>query len=197
MRSSAAAAAIGAFRCAGAPEMALNVAHPLASDEATRVRLGAQPNTTPDVLHALANDESVTVRAALALNPATPAETNAALARDADERVRALLARKLALLAPALSAEAQSGLRRETLASLTALAEDEAVRVRAAIADAVKDLPDAPRALILRLAHDAAASVCEPVIRFSPLLTADDLVSLVAEAPSSGTLLAVARRTAL
>ena len=177
--------------------MALNVAHPLASDEATRVRLGAQPNTTPDVLHALANDESVTVRAALALNPATPAETNAALARDADERVRALLARKLALLAPALSAEAQSGLRRETLATLTALAEDEAVRVRAAIADAVKDLPDAPRAIILRLAHDAAVSVCEPVIRFSPLLTADDLVSLVAEAPSSGTLLAVARRTAL
>jgi len=170
---------------------------PELADEAARVRLGAQPGTTPDVLHALADDESVTVRAALALNPATPAATNAALARDADERVRALLARKLSLLAPALSAAARSSLRRETLATLTALAEDEAIRVRAAIADAVKDLPDAPRAIILRLAHDRAVSVCEPVIRFSPLLTADDLVSLVAAAPSSGTRLAVARRPAL
>ena len=167
------------------------------ADEATRVRLGAQPGTLPDVLHALASDESVTVRAALALNPATPAEINSALARDADERVRALLARKLGLLAPALSAEAQTGLRRQTLATLTALAEDEAERVRAAIAEAVKDLPDAPRAIILRLAQDAAVSVCEPVIRFSPLLTAGDLVSLVAEAPSAGTLLAVARRPAI
>ena len=100
----------------------------MALDEATRVRLGAQPDTTPDVLHALVADESVTVRAALALNPAAPAETNAALARDADDRVRALLARKLSMLAPALSEEAQSRLRRETLATLTALAEDETVR---------------------------------------------------------------------
>ena len=70
-------------------------------------------------------------------------------------------------------------------------------RVRAAIAEAVKDLPEAPRAIILRLAHDAEMSVCEPVIRFSPLLTTDDLVSLVAAAPSSGTGVAVARRAAL
>jgi len=169
----------------------------MALDEATRVRLGAQPDTTPDVLHALVADESVTVRAALALNPAAPAETNAALARDADDRVRALLARKLSMLAPALSEEAQSRLRRETLATLTALAEDETVRVRAAIAEVIKDLPDIPRAIVQLLARDEAVSVCEPVIRFSPLLTADDLVALVAEAPSSGTRLAVARRPAI
>jgi hypothetical protein len=81
--------------------------------------------------------------------------------------------------------------------TLTALAEDEAVRVRAAIAEAVKDLPDAPRALILRLAHDTAVTVCEPVIRFSPMLTTDDLVALATAAPSADTLMAVARRPEL
>ncbi len=57
---------------------------------------------------------------------------------------------------------------------------DEAVRVRAAIAEAIKDMPDAPRELILRLAHDTALPVCEPVIRLSPLLTTEDLLALVA-----------------
>jgi hypothetical protein len=179
----------GAFLCASGRDMAL--------DEATRVRLGAQSATAPDVLEGLAKDPSVTVRAALALNPATTAETNASLAHDADDRVRALLARKLGVLVPALSTAALARLRQQTLETLTLLARDETVRVRAAIADAVKDLPDAPRELILRLANDTSVSVCDPVIRFSPLLTSDDLVALVAAAPSPGTRLAVARRPAI
>jgi hypothetical protein len=169
----------------------------MATDEATRVRLGSRIDAAPHELHALAEDESVTVRAALAMNPATPAATNAALAHDADERVRALLAAKLATLAPTLSDGARERLRQETYDTLTALAGDEAVRVRAAIAEVVKGLPDAPRAIITRLAQDEAETVCEPVIRFSPLLTADDLIALVADAPSAGTRLAVARREAI
>jgi uncharacterized protein (DUF2336 family) len=137
------------------------------------------------------------VRASLAVNPATPPETNAVLAADADDRVRALLARKLGSLLPALSAGGQERLRQQTFDTLTALAADATVRVRAAIAEAVADLPEAPRAIILRLAHDAETLVCEPVIRFSPLLTTDDLVALVAAAPSSGTGVAVARRASI
>jgi uncharacterized protein (DUF2336 family) len=131
------------------------------------------------------------------LNPSAPSETNAALAGDPDERVRALVARKLGLLLPSLSAGARDGLSRRTLEMLTALAEDETVRVRAVIADAVKDMPETPRAIILRLAYDAEMTVCEPVIRFSPLLTSADLVALVVAAPSAGTGVAVARRAAL
>src|ERR1019366_6711600 len=193
MRSNAAVVATGAFLGVGGLEMV--PVEP--TREAARVRLGAHPDTPPEVLHALASDASVTVRASLALNPATPAETNATLAGDVDERVRALVARKLALLVPALSVTAQTRLRRQTLDTLTALAEDETVRVRAAIAEVVKDLPEAPRAIILRLANDAEMLVSEPVIRFSPLLTSDDLVSLVAAAPSPGTGVAVARRPAI
>ena len=49
----------------------------MALDEATRVRLSAHSSTSPEVLWAMAGDPSVTVRASLALNPATPAEANA------------------------------------------------------------------------------------------------------------------------
>ena len=72
------------------------------SDEAARVRLGAGAATGPDVLADLVDDPSVTVRAALALNTAMPAHLNDALTRDRDERVRVLLARKLAALVPGL-----------------------------------------------------------------------------------------------
>ena len=113
---------------------------PIDPNEAARVRRGASAASPPDVLRELANDSSITVRAALALNPAAPTRVNRLLAHDSDERVRILLARKLAALAPSLSVADQSRLQCETWDLLTALVADEAVRVRAAIADVVKDL---------------------------------------------------------
>ena len=164
------------------------------ADEAARVRLAAGAGTEADVLTDLADDPSVTVRAALALNTAAPAPVNDGLARDRDERVRILLARKLAALVPTLSAPDQARLSQETWDTLKALVADETARVRAVIAEAVKELPDAPRELIRRLAQDTDTSVCEPVIRLSPLLATEDLVALVTMAPAAGTVLAVARR---
>jgi len=169
----------------------------VSAGETERVRLGAGAATEPEVMRRLAGDPSVTVRAAVALNPAAPAQANAALAADADERVRVLLARKLAVLAPGLSMADQAELRRTTWETLAMLAADEAVRVRATIADVVKDMPAVPRELILRLAGDAAVSVSEPVIRLSPLLTGDDLLALLARAPEPETALAIARRPRL
>ena len=46
--------------------------HALPPDEARRVRQGADEHAEPEVLQALATDRSVTVRVALALNPAAP-----------------------------------------------------------------------------------------------------------------------------
>lgn len=85
-------------------------------------------------------------------------------------------------------------LQRHAYDALATLISDEAVRVRAAIAEVVKDMPDAPHGLVLRLARDCAVPVSDPVIRFSPLLTDDDLLSLLDAPPSSATALAVARR---
>ena len=169
----------------------------LPADEATRVRLGSAAKTAPDVLRDLAADPSIMVRAALALNPAAPPQVNESLARDRDERVRILLARKLAGLLPSLAGEARARLQRQTLQTLTALVADEATRVRIAVAEVVKDMPAVPRALILALVQDAEIMVSEPVIRFSPLLCTEDLLSLLANAPSPGTLHAVACRAAI
>lgn len=168
-----------------------------ASDEAMRVRLGASAETAPEILVVLASDTTVTVRAAVAINLATPPAVDALLASDADERVRTLLARKLGALVPSLSQDRRDALREQACATLAMLVEDEAVRVRAAIADVVKELPTAPRELILRLARDVALSVSEPVIQLSPLLTLEDLLALVTSPPAHCTALAVARRPKL
>jgi len=166
-------------------------------DEGRRVRLSAGQNTEPDMLRELAADPSVTVRAALAMNPAAPAAADSVLATDRDERVRLLLAQKLVALLPDLSRTSYALLYQQTWKTLTILVEDEVTRIRAVIADAVKDLPDAPRELVLRLARDTEFPVYEPVIRLSPLLTTDDLIELVTDAPASGTMAAVANRTGL
>lgn len=168
-----------------------------ADGEVRRVKAGAGATTEPDVLIDLAHDPAVTVRAALALNAAAPAQANDILAGDHDEKVRLLLARKLAMLLPTLSATDQARIYKETWDTLGLLVADEAARVRAVIAEAIKSLPDAPHELVLRLAYDTEASVYEPVIRLSPLLTTEDLVTLIAKAPAAGTVRAVARRVGL
>jgi uncharacterized protein (DUF2336 family) len=156
------------------------------ADEAAKVRLAANAATPRDVLLALATDCSVTVRASVAMNPALPAAVAAILADDPDKRVRSILGRQL-------KAPAGEG-RDQAIANLTAMIADAALRVRASIADAVREMPDGPREIILRLAHDPAQAVCGPVIQSSPLLTPEDLLALIASDPPDTTYLAVAKR---
>lgn len=162
--------------------------------EPVRVRVGANADTPPEILCLLADDPLVTVRAAVAMNEATPPQAVHLLAKDDDERIRVLIARKLGALAPGLSDHEQERLRQQTYDALAGLVADEAVRVRAALADVLKDMPDAPRELILALAQDPELPVAEPVIRFSPLLTEQDLLSLLTKAPHHATVISVARR---
>ena len=171
--------------------------YPAALDEATRVRLGAGVTTQAEVLLRLAFDPSVTVRTALALNPSAPPAALKLLARDVDERVRTLLARKLATLTPGLSDVEHTRLHLHTIEALGLLVQDEAVRVRAAIAEVVKDMPDIPRELVLRLARDTAIQVSGPVIRLSPLLTQADLLALLAAPNADEVAQAMARRPGL
>lgn len=166
-------------------------------EEEAKVRLGANPATPAETLLTLAADPSVTVRAAVAMNLGAPVTVDRVLADDSDERVRILLARKVAGLMPDLTGAEQARLRQQALDTLSALVADEAVRVRAAIADVVKEMPDIPRELILRLAQDTAIPVSEPVIRLSPMLTPGDLLSLLAAPPAQHVAVAVARRAYL
>lgn len=173
------------------------IAIPDGADAASRVRIASSADSPEGALVNLAEDPDLTVRAALALNPALPSPIAVRLARDHDERVRTLLARRLASLIPSVPERHRARLEDQALQALQTLASDEAVRVRAAITEIVKAMPEAPRDLILRLIHDTAMEVAEPVIRLSPLLSAEDLLSLLAASPSPGTATAVARRPGL
>ena len=164
------------------------------TDEAKRVRLGASKTTSPEVLRSLATDPSITVRASLALNPALPEQVIAILEGDTDARVRAILGRKLAPLTATIPDETRQRVQKDAVASLTAMVAEAALRVRVSIAEAVRDMPEGPRDIVLRLAQDPAVMVCEPVILFSPMLTQEDLAALIASGPPSSTILAVASR---
>lgn len=172
-------------------------APPEGTTEAARVRLGAAPDTAPALLRSLASDPAVTVRAAVAMNLAAAADTDLVLAQDRDERARTLLARKLASLVPSLGAADRAALRERALGTLNRLVRDEAARVREAIADVLKDMPQAPRSIIMQLARDVATTVFDPVVRLSPLLGSDDLLALLAGAPASDVAVSIAARPSL
>ncbi len=167
------------------------------ANEAIRVRLGASVFTSEHTLLALATDPAVTVRAAVAMNPAAPRGVDQVLTQDPDECVRTLLARKIARELPGLSGDEQGRVRDQALAALAILVKDEAVRVRAALSDVLKEMHEAPYSLILQLSRDCAVPVSEPIISLSPLLDAGDLLALLASPPHERTTVAVARRAGL
>jgi hypothetical protein len=163
-------------------------------DPAERTALASRAEMAPEILYYLAADKTAAVRVAVASNDATPPQANALLAGDTEEAVRVALARKIAALSPALDRNEADRLSRLTWETLARLVNDTAVGVRAAIADVVKAMPDAPRSLVTKLAHDTEIPVAGPVLEFSPLLTTDDLLSLVADPPASESVSAIARR---
>ena len=169
----------------------------LATSEAAQVRQAGNPETAPAMLRALAAAGSVTVRTALAMNVAAPAEVDVLLATDRQEVVRVLLARKLAMLVPCLPPGYHERLQVQAYRVLAGLVADEATRVRAMIAEILRELPLAPHELIVQLAHDHEFAIAEPVIRLSPLLTPADLLALLDRSESPATAVAVARRDGL
>ena len=147
MRSGASPATRGA--CDGRQPAPVRPSRAAAPDLDSRVKLAANPATPPGLLAGLAGDGAITVRAAVALNPSLPEQAQRQLAGDADERVRLLLTRKLAGALPGLSDPDQSDVRDRTLGILTGLVRDEAVRIRAAVADSLAGLPDLPHGIVL------------------------------------------------
>lgn len=161
-----------------------------------RAATAAATDTAPELLTFMAGDDSAAVRTAVAANPATPPQASLLLVDDPDPAVRLALARRLGPEAPATETP-RDRRARITAAILARLVEDAAAEVRAALADAVAGLPDAPRALVLRLARDTALPVAEPVLRLSPLLTDDDLIALVEAPPAPFTRRVIAARPRL
>jgi uncharacterized protein (DUF2336 family) len=150
---------------------------------AARVRMALDSGEKTDSLRALAADPQIEVRTAVAMNRSLPPDAVKALAVDGDARVRAVLGARLATLCPDLAADEQDDARAHVMAMLRSLVQDEAERVRGAIAQALQTMPGSPRELILQLAHDKSLKIADPVIRLSPVLTTDDLISLLTNKP--------------
>lgn len=163
-------------------------------DANVRRALAGRADLKPEILYYLAEDSEPEVRRAIAGNAAAPMHADLLLARDKDESVRGDLAGKIAKLAPGLTAEEQDRVRKMAYEAIGILARDQAARVRQALSEALKDYADAPPAIIRRLARDAELIVSEPVLSFSPVLTDEDLIEIIAGNPPQGARAAIARR---
>lgn len=163
-------------------------------DTADRLELAHHSRARPEALYYLAADRDAGVRAAVAANEATPVQADLILARDRDDRVRIDLAAKIARLTPDLSAEQHQRMREITYEVLEILVRDQVTRVRQVIADVLKDVAKAPPDVIRTLARDSEIVVAGPVLRFSPVLTDEDLLQIIQNAPIPGALVAIARR---
>jgi uncharacterized protein (DUF2336 family) len=166
-------------------------------DTEQRRRLAQSATAPAEVLYFLAEDKEPGVRLALAGNAATPRQADAMLAHDKDPGIRCELAGKIARLAPSLDQEARADIRELTLEILQDLARDQIPRVRQIVSEALKDIAGAPPEIIKRLARDADLMVAAPVLQFSPVLTDDDLIAVIAEGAASGQLAAISRRDGL
>jgi uncharacterized protein (DUF2336 family) len=166
-------------------------------DSRHRRRVGANAMAPPEVLYYLAADAEIEVRAAVAGNRATPNQADLLLARDLEDRVRCDLAAKIAGLVPELAEDTDKRAYQATLAVLDILVHDQVARVRRVVAETLKDVVNAPAHVIGRLARDGEIVVAAPVLEHSPVLTDDDLLAIIAEAPSPRALASIARRFAV
>lgn len=159
--------------------------------------LAGRPDVEPEILYYLATDDSVEVRRLVAGNPATPQQANKVLTEDDDDEVRCELARKIARLVPGLDTHESARLRELAIDVMERLARDSLPKVRAILAEEIKSATNVPAHVVKQLAQDLELVVCAPVLEYSPLLSDEDLVELIAGARVEGSVAAVARRTSL
>ncbi|MEH6527292.1 MAG: DUF2336 domain-containing protein [Sneathiella sp.] len=167
------------------------------NDVGARAEVALATETEPEILYYLADDDDVNVRRSLALNPATPVQANALLAKDEEDEVRQDLARKICKILPDLTGEAAKALQEKTIEVLEMLAEDQATSVRAIVSEALKEALDAPHHIVLALARDLEEIVAGPILEYSPLLSDNDLIEIIASGVAARALPAIARREAI
>lgn len=163
------------------------------TDAAVRRLLAARQDAMPEILFFLAADRDRKVRAAAAGNPATPRQTDLLLAADPEEVVRSELVGKIVDRLPA-NGTPPKPIETIVVDVLKRLSADPSPTIRRLLAEAVRELEQAPKSVVLDLARDRTDEVAEPVLRHSPQLEADDLIDLVAQGRSSRQLRAIAAR---
>jgi uncharacterized protein (DUF2336 family) len=168
----------------------------LAADPDVEVRadLASREDARPEILYFLATDKSAAVRAEIAGNAATPRQADKLLARDADDEVRKILARKIGRLIPGLSEPEAERLRELTFEVLEVLAQDAVAEVRQIVAEEIKHADNVPPHIVKNLARDIEHIVSAPILQYSVLLSDQDLLEIVAGGGSPEVLGAISRR---
>jgi uncharacterized protein (DUF2336 family) len=161
----------------------------------SRKFLAARSDVEPEILYYLATDEAVDVRRLVAANPSTPQQANKIMTADADDDVRCELARKIGRLVPGLEPSETDRMRDLAIEVMERLAADSLPRVRAILAEEIKSSAKVPAHIVKQLAQDLELMVSAPVLEYSPLLSDEDLIEIIAGARVEGTLSAIARRT--
>ena len=156
--------------------------------------LAAREDAPPEALYYLACDDDPEVRGLVAANRSAPIQANELLQDDTSAEVRGELARKIARLMPDIPAVERSAIQDRLIGLLEKLAEDELPRVRAIVAEEIASCPTVPRAIARRLARDAEMAVCGPILEYSPLLSDEDLIEIIATSGAPGAAAAIARR---
>lgn len=130
-----------------------------------------------------ANAADIVVPARGADDPANP---------DAD--IRIALADRLVKLLPTIETEAHSELYGFAVQALTALAQDEVLKVRRALSTALRDYAKAPPAVVARLARDVEREIAEPILRHCIALEDSVLMDILSSHPEPWAIAAIAAR---
>ncbi|MGZ9097325.1 MAG: DUF2336 domain-containing protein [Micavibrio sp.] len=164
-------------------------------DSAQRMLLAKNPKTHQEILYYMAeNEPDSDIRKAIADNLATPIQASGFMTRDTHADVRLGLAERLVRLLPELSQEDHSQLYAIAVQALGTLAMDEVLKIRKAMASALKDHAYAPPSVVAQLAKDVEREVAEPILRFCTVLPDDVLLDILKGAPDSWAVQAIAGR---
>ncbi len=167
------------------------------ADPGVRKSVAARTDVSPELLFFLAADTARAVRREIAGNPATPGQADLLLAKDPEEGVRSAVLEKAVGRIPPNGSEPDGPLEKFTLKVLTVLADDPSVAMRRMLSEAVQSLEHVPQSVVSTLVRDEAAAVAEPVLRNSPQVTDEDLVTVLKTAPTRGRVAAIAQRPEL
>ena len=105
-----------------------------------------------------------------------------ALLHDQTHEQRVLVAREIALEFKSTSLSPRE--RDLALSIFAILSEDLKTRVRAALSESLKDCPDIPHDLAIKMANDVT-DVSLPILEFSETLTDEDLLGIIRSKPSA------------
>lgn len=164
---------------------------------AVKRELASREDAPQEALYYLACDDDPGVRGLVAANKSAPIQADELLRSDNDGEVRGELARKISRLMPDVPVRERSAVQERIVGLLEKLAADELPRVRAIVAEEIAGCPTIPVPLARQLAKDVESAVCSPILEYSPLLSDEDLIEIIAASQAEGAAAAIARRACI